>query len=198
MCEELDRAVDWQWNVNPWGKQDHPGTAVAYYLLYPDLVDEPTMRDRAFDWLVYGQRQDPAAQEAYRRCREHGDDHLFDTVLRAAGGRPADFPDAAVHLEWQIHSDPLSLVRADAAWRRFRSTGELRHRVEAGFALLSGQWHNANACQEYRACLDESAERLLADAVTLLDRLRAGDLVHPYLQGAVPSALNIRDEVPSG
>ena len=198
MCEELNVFADWQWNVNPWGKQDHPGTAVNHYLLHGDPgADGAAVRDVAFAWLRYGQRHDPRAQAAYDACRATaGDDHLFVAVLRSAAAREPDFAEVGGHLEWQAHSDPLSILESARHWRG-EAAGTEPAQVAAVYSLLRGQAHNANSCQLYRACFAADPARLFALVRTWSDRAIQGELRHPYLEGAGPSPLSIRDEVPT-
>jgi hypothetical protein len=200
VCEAITEKADWQWNVNAWGKQDNPATALSYYLLYPRLVDLPATRETAFGWLLYGQRHHPDAQRLYRDCRKRGEDHLYWWIISAAGNRMPDLDAVATHLEWQAHNDPLSMAEALAAWRAGPQPGPPadQHRVAAAYRLLAGQRHNANASQLYRACLGAAAERVFALVSSLTSAAALEGLRHPYLDGEEPSPTSVRDEVPAG
>jgi hypothetical protein len=194
MRNTMNDLADWQWNLNAWSKQDNPAASIQHYL----TARATRMADgtsRAFAWLCYGQRHDEEALAAYEDFRAaHGYDHLFASVLKAHGDRTADIAEAAVHLEWQAHSNPRSLLAAVTAWQ---STASAQAQIEAMFELLAGQQHNANACQLYRACFTLRSTELFEAAANCLTRLIAGSLSHPYLLGAQPSPTVLRDEVPA-
>jgi hypothetical protein len=194
MRKTMNEFADWQWNVNAWSKQDNPAAAIQHYLA-GQKAHMPAHTDRAFAWLCYGQRHDHEALAAYRSFRaEHGDDLLLAAVLKAHGARTAELTEATVHLEWQAHSNPRSLLAAVTAWQATTSGGEP---TEAMFELLAGQQHNANACQLYRASFDLHPTELFEAASDYVTRLAAGGLSHPYLLGTRPSATVLRDQVPT-
>ena len=201
VCEAISEKADWQWNVNAWGKQDNPATALSYYLLYPRLVNLPATRETAFGWLLYGQRHRPDAQRRYRDCRKRGEDHLYWSIISAAGDRMPDLDAVATHLEWQAHNDPLSMAEALAAWRAAAAqpgSASDQLRVAAAYRLLAGQRHNANASQLYRACLGAAGERVFDLVSSLTSAAALERLRHPYLHGEEPNPYSIRDEVPAG
>ena len=193
MSDVIDGFADWQWNVNAWSKQDNPAAAVNHFLAYRRLgiVDSG---QRAFNWLCYGQRDNAEALAAYRSFHDvHGDAALFAAVLRAHGGVRPDAGEAAVHLEWQMHNHPFSLVAALQAWQD--GTDEP---VEAMFRLLEGQGHNHKAAQLYRACFASDITWLFDTVEAHVRKFALNGHEHPYLNGELPAAYVFRDEVPSG
>lgn len=192
MPDEIETDLDWQWNVSSWSKQDSPSTALAHYLLAKP--GDVAMLDIAFAWLQYGQRHDERALARYADHRaRHGDDGLYLTVVRSAGARRPDRAEAAVHVEWQLFSDPLSVTGVLAASGAGRSA---RDAVTAMYHLMRGQWHNANACQLFRACFAADPDGFLAAVARQARQYPATAGSHPYLLGHEPSPTSIRDEVP--
>lgn len=188
MPEQLNDFADWQWNVNPWSKQDNPAAAVNHYL---------ARGEHAFAWLCYGQRDDSDALRAlHLRRDEVGDGPLFVDILTAHGRRQPDLAEAAVHLEWQAHSNPRSLVDAMGVWRGPAEAAG-KPPIAAMFNLLSGQQYNPNACQVYRACFAHSSDELFEIIESLTAKFVVGELMHPYLLGDRPSATVLRDRVPN-
>lgn len=192
MTGPIDTYADWQWNVNAWSKQDNPASAINHLLAYRRLGIKDT-RSRAFQWLCYGQRHDADALAVYRGFRDsHGEQALFTAVLQAHGSLRPDAGETAVHLEWQAHNHPLSLVAALRAWGE-SSQG----RIEAMFRLLEGQGHNARACQLYRAGFAHDLADVFSLVEAQVDRFATVGHDHPYLNGSRPAAQVFRDEVPA-
>ncbi|WP_432190861.1 hypothetical protein [Streptomyces sp. bgisy027] len=192
MNEIINSCADWQWNVNSWSKQDSPAAAINHFLARRH-TGATEHSERPFAWLCYGQRSDATAVAAYRAYRDSmGDEGLFAAVLKAHGHRKADLEEAAVHLEWQAHNQPLSLTTGWAAWRAGAASS-----VEAMFQILLGQSHNGSACQLYRACFDENLAAFFEVVSVHVAQLKVGGHDHPYLHGATPDASVLRDQVPT-
>lgn len=192
MHEAINTYADWQWNVHPWSKQDSPAAAIDHFLAYR-LADAADSAGRAFAWLCYGQRHAPDAVAAYRESLGAlGLEGLLTAVLKAHGDRKPDHGEAAVHLEWQAHSSPHSLISAARAWR----DGEERA-VEVMFSVLAGQRHNGRACQLYRACFADDLPGFMEIVQAQATRFATTGHDHPYLEGAGPDARVLRDEVPN-
>lgn len=192
MNEIINDRADWQWNVNSWSKQDSPAAAINHFLTRRH-TGATEHADRPFEWLCYGQRGDATAVAAYLACRDAwGDEGLFTAVLKSHGRRQADLEEAGVHLEWQAHNHPLSLMTGWQAWEAGDGSA-----VEAMFQILLGQSHNGSACQLYRACFDEDLPTFFEAVGVHVAQLEAGGYDHSYLHGATPDASILRDEVPT-
>lgn len=197
MCTDSQIHLDWQWNVNPWSKQDNPSSALGLFLCGALSGGYPHSSDHAFRWLLYGQRHNAAATASYERCVTNGELHLYAAVAGAAGDRVPDFEDVLIHLEWQAYADPLSIDRALAVRdvEGSDSPAVLRE-IAALYNLLQGASISPNVCQLYRACWRADPERLFAAAQLMLDGIKSGRMLHPYLLGAEPAPTSLANVVP--
>jgi hypothetical protein len=141
--------VVWQWDNNPTTCRD----ALNYV---------ETDKGVALNRLKDGQKHNKPVQTLYEVAQSRLPD--FWDIVAMTSYAPADFSGATVNLNWQYSNNLTSLDNADREWRT-----NVR-KYKALYELLSGQKHNVNVMNQYRACYARDANSLFAIVQRILGK----------------------------
>lgn len=183
-CQDFDINIDWQFNVNASDgdiRSESPlssmGTLVAFSRFNPSTLDMDTIpqsiENIVLGGLSYGQKHNPPVVASYSSCRNDFPSifEFFRRVPISAGGRRADFEAARRDISWQETNNLASVQNASNSWAAAENMAEhgtpravAFYEMAAMYHLLSGQRHNADVMQNYRACFRDNPVRIFYSA----------------------------------
>jgi hypothetical protein len=119
---------------------------------------------QAFTRLLRGQKDNPEAQGIYKRIKQTfaSESSLWRAVATHTEIQDLSWGQVQLNLDWQYETHPGSLFRAWQAWQESLQSGNEEDAVRTIAELLSGQKHNAQVMDFYRAAFATNPERLMS------------------------------------
>jgi TIR domain len=156
LFNDLRNHLQHQWS-NP-SNPDAPSCYVALELsVYAGY-------DQGFRKLLEAQSHNALARETYKRVRRKVTPENRFWMLLATHHQLLDVQatHAQGHIEWQCKNNPASLYRAWHAWQASLSSGSELDQLKSILELCSGQRHNPNAMELYRAIYAKAPDKLMS------------------------------------
>jgi TIR domain len=153
LFSEFSNHIQFQW----WNPQPSPSCYVAIELLVY------ATSEKAFAKLLEAQKQNPVALETYRRVKNKLSPECRFWMAVARHHQIANLEWARVQrdIEWQYLSNPGSLYRAWNAWNRSLSSGDEFDQLKTILEVCSGQRHNPEVMELYRAAFATNPEMIM-------------------------------------
>ena len=188
--ELLRQHFDWQWNVHSWSKQANPSCALQHFLFAESVGSTPEV---AIAWLLTGCTE-VSRTEVHEFLNSAPAEDLFVLVAGAAGDRNPAPDSLREHLRWQVHASPFSLAEACRGPDLMAKSDGIRRFL----SLCSGQSHNGEALQLYRAHFHADQGALWAMVEEVVTEASVSNFTHPFLEAPQRNAHLVSDRFPSG
>jgi len=166
-CSDANLNAKWLYSNIDW---QNPGSPFEFMKSYAiawectgDVPCYPTLRtgkvSNALDALILGHKGDAGAQQSYRDCYRELGPEKFGDLITAATTRTCDLKEAEVNIRWQ-HDNNFASLRDSISYWNDRKEPFKRYDLMALYYVLSGQRHNDNTMNLYRACFRDKKTEL--------------------------------------
>lgn len=182
-CTEAEINVNWQWNVNCWEETlacpSSPKDSL--YWFYRGAGSS------SLDYLMYGQRHNPHAQQTYRDCTQQIGLDRFMLLVAGAADRSCDLGEADANIRWENDNNRQAILYSRGAWTTSGGQRNLNATAQAGgmYQLMYGQRHNADVRKLYRACFKSNADELFQLVVRYATRQNPIALLTSAFDGTI-------------